>query len=298
MSKSTIAFIGLGNMGSPMAANLVKAGFIVRAYDLSSTALEQAKGFGCIAADSALDAVHNADVVISMLTSGEIVEALYLQTPALFDYIAPATLVIDCSTIAPANSKHLAEAAKAKNLRCIDAPVSGGTAGAAAGSLTFICGGDEKDVELARPILMHMGQHVFHAGTNGAGQIAKPCNNMLLAVHMAASAEALQMGVNSGLHPKVLSEIMLSSSGCNWSLQKYNPYPGVMPEAPASKDYQGGFAVALMLKDLGIAMDSAQQSHSYTPLGQLAKQLFEQHCSREPDNQLKDFSSIQKLYKN
>ena len=296
MSKSTIAFIGLGNMGSPMAANLVKAGFIVRAYDLSATALEQAKGFGCIAADSALDAVHNADVVISMLTSGDIVEALYLEEPALLDYISPATLVIDCSTIAPQNSINLAEAAKAKNLRCIDAPVSGGTAGAAAGSLSFICGGEAKDVELARPILLQMGQHVFHAGDSGAGQIAKACNNMLLAIHMAGTAEALQMGVNSGLDPKKLSEIMLNSSGNNWSLQKYNPFPGVMDAVPASNDYFGGFAVALMLKDLGIAMDNARHSHSYTPLGQLARQLFEQHSNQTEQNAHKDFSSIQQLY--
>lgn len=296
MSKSTIAFIGLGNMGGSMAANLVKAGFIVRAYDLNPHAVEQAKGFGCIAAESALDAAFNTDIVITMLTTGEIVETLFLESPALFNYLKPASLVIDCSTIAPEKSKSIAEHAVRKKLRCIDAPVSGGTSGAKDGTLTFICGGKENDVALATPILLSMGKNVFHAGDNGAGQIAKACNNMLLAVQMAATAEALQMGVNSGLDAKTLSTIMLNSSGCNWPLEKYNPYPDVMSNVPANNNYQGGFMVNLMIKDLNIAMQSAKQSDSSTPLGQHAKQLFEQHQSIG-ENGIRDFSSILELYK-
>ncbi|MCR8924434.1 3-hydroxyisobutyrate dehydrogenase [Dasania sp. GY-MA-18] len=294
--SSTIAFIGLGNMGGSMAANLVKAGYSVRAYDLSPAALNQAQAAGCYAASSALDCISSAQTVITMLTSGEIVEQLYLHDPGLFNQLSPTTLVIDCSTIAPQNSQHLAQCAAAKKLRCIDAPVSGGTAGAAAATLTFICGGEADDVALAKPILLSMGQQVFHAGGAGAGQIAKACNNMLLAIQMAGTAEALQMGVNSGLDASTLSEIMHNSSGNNWVLDKYNPYPGVMPQAPASHQYQPGFMVKLMLKDLAIAMQTAQHSRSDTPLGLHAQQLFEQLQSSHPDYGDKDFSSIQRLY--
>ncbi|WP_019529407.1 3-hydroxyisobutyrate dehydrogenase [Dasania marina] len=296
MSSGTIAFIGLGNMGGSMAANLVKAGFTVRAYDLSPTALAQAEKAGCIATSSALDCIASANTLITMLTSDDIVTELYLKNPGLFNHLPSHCLVIDCSTINPQSSQQLASAAHAKNLHCIDAPVSGGTAGALAATLTFICGGEASDVEQAKPILLSMGSQVFHAGGAGAGQIAKACNNMLLAIQMAGTAEALQMGVNSGLDAGTLSEIMRNSSGSNWVLDKYNPYPGVMAQAPASHQYQPGFMVKLMLKDLAIAKQTAQLSQSDTPLGQHAQQLFEQLMHNYPDYGSKDFSSIQQLY--
>ena len=295
MNKPTIAFIGLGNMGGSMAANLVKSGFIVRAYDLNHEAVEQAKGYGCIAAESALDATYGTNIVISMLTTGETVERLFLKDPALFNYLDQNTLIIDCSTVAPETSILIAKHAEQKNLRCIDAPVSGGTSGAKEGSLTFICGGHTTDIESARPILLSMGKNVFHAGEHGAGQTAKACNNMLLATQMAATAEAIQMGVNCGLDARTLSNIMLNSSGCNWPLEKYNPYPGIMENAPANHNYAGGFMVKLMIKDLNIAMQAAHQSQSFTPLGEHAKKLFEQHLNTD-QNATKDFSSIMALY--
>lgn len=292
---ATIGFIGIGNMGGPMALNLIKAGHQVTVYDLSSSLVEQlvAQAEGGSAATPA-EAVANADIVISMLPSGPIVEALYIHDTKLLDVIAKTTLIIDCSTIAPENAINLASAAKEKGIVAIDAPVSGGVGGAKAGTLTFIVGGDEASFQAAKPILMGMGKNVFHAGGHGAGQIAKICNNMLLAIHMAGTAEALQLGVDNGLDPKVLSDIMLQSSGRNWSLELYNPYPGTMENVPSANQYQGGFQVNLMNKDLGLAMDAALKSKSATPMGNLAKSLYAIHGRK--GNGALDFSSIQKMF--
>src|SRR6185436_3072180 len=196
-------------------------------------------------------------VVISMLPASKHVESLFLGDDGLIGRIAAGALVIDCSTIAPASAQRVAEAAQARGLAMVDAPVSGGTAGAAAGTLTFIVGGSTDDLERARPILAAMGKNIFHAGGLGAGQTAKICNNMMLGILMAGTAEALALGVANGLDPKVLSGIMSKSSGRNWALELYNPYPGVMENAPASRGYTGGFGVDLMLKDLGLAAESA-----------------------------------------
>ncbi|MCX2784123.1 3-hydroxyisobutyrate dehydrogenase [Microbulbifer thermotolerans] len=291
-----IAFFGLGNMGAPMSANLVRAGYRVTAFDPSDAALWRAVDKGCVRAESALQAVQGASAVISMLPGGDAVKSLYLGQDGLLRALAGNTLVIDCSTIAAEDARQLITAAGELGLRAIDAPVSGGTAAAAAGTLSFMCGGDKEAVDAARPYLQAMGAKLFHAGPAGAGQVAKICNNMLLAIHMIGTAEALQLGVDNGLDPVVLSEIMKASSGGNWSLEKYNPYPGVMEKVPAANGYAGGFSVALMLKDLGLAMDTAAASASSTPLGALAKNLYQLHGSCEENRRL-DFSSIQNLFR-
>ncbi|AXQ31384.1 3-hydroxyisobutyrate dehydrogenase [Solimonas sp. K1W22B-7] len=289
-----IAFIGLGNMGGPMAQNLIKAGHALAVYDLAPAALEAARAAGATVATSPANAVAAAEVVISMLPASKHVESLYLGTEGLVAQIAPGTLVIDCSTIAPVSSRKVAEAAQARGLAFIDAPVSGGTAGAAAGTLTFIVGGDTAALERARPYLSAMGKNIFHAGGSGAGQVAKIANNMLLAIHMAGTAEALALGVANGLDPKVLSEIMVKSSGRNWSLELYNPWPGVMDNVPASRGYSGGFGSALMLKDLGLATEASIASGSAVPLGELARNLYALHSQ---DAGAQDFSSIVNLYR-
>ena len=291
-----VAFIGLGNMGSGMAANLVKAGFSVQAYDLSKTALRAAAEAGCTAAESANAAVQGVDFVISMLTSGAIVESIYIDDDKLLDVIPKSALVIDCPTVAAENSRRVNKEARARGIRAIDAPVSGGVAAAAAGTLAFMCGGAEADCDAAKPVLSAMGANIFRAGDAGAGQVAKICNNMLLAIHMAGTAEALQLGVDNGISAETLSEIMLKSSGRNWSLELYNPYPGVMEDVPASRHYEGGFMVNLMLKDLGLAMDTARASQSSTPMGALAQSLYSLLKSGDKSKGVKDFSSIQNLF--
>lgn len=289
-----IAFIGLGNMGGPMARNLLKAGHHLHVYDLVPTAVAEAVEAGATAAASPADAVAAAEVVISMLPASRHVESLYLGSDGLIDAIAAGSLVIDCSTIAPASSRKVAEAAAARGLAFIDAPVSGGTAGAAGGTLTFIVGGEADALQRARPLLEAMGKNIFHAGAAGAGQVAKIANNMLLAIHMAGTAEALALGVANGLDPKVLSEIMVKSSGRNWSLELYNPWPGVMDGVPASRGYSGGFGSALMLKDLGLAAEAAIASGSPIPLGELARNLYALHSQ---DAGALDFSSIVRFYR-
>ncbi len=290
-----VAFIGLGNMGSGMAANLVKAGLDVSAFDLSPAALQAAVEAGCTAASSAATAVENADYVVSMLPNGAIVESIYIDDDKLLDHIPKTALIIDCSTIAAQNSRRLAAEAEKSGIACIDAPVSGGVAGAEAGTLAFMCGGTKQAFEAARPVLSAMGSNLFLAGGSGAGQIAKMCNNMLLAVHMIGTAESLQLGVDNGLDPAVLSEIMLNSSGSNWSLEKYNPYPGVMENVPASRNYEGGFMNMLMLKDLGLALDAATATKSSVPMGSLARSMYALHSGK--GNELRDFSSIVEQFK-
>lgn len=290
---SHIAFIGLGNMGAPMAQNLVKAGHTVMVYDLSQAAVTRLVNAGAQAASSAVSAVDKAEFVISMLPASAHVESLYLGDNGILAHIRPGTVVIDCSTIAPQMARKVAQAATARGLTMIDAPVSGGTAGAAAATLTFIVGGSEAALELTRPILSAMGKNIFHAGEHGAGQTAKICNNMLLGVLMAGTSEALALGVANGLDPKVLSDILSKSSGRNWALEVYNPYPGVMENVPASKQYADGFGVDLMLKDLGLAAEAALTMHASIPLGELARNLYSLH-SQSGSGSL-DFSSILKL---
>ena len=295
MSKK-VAFIGLGNMGGGMAVNLIKAGFDVHAFDLMPAVLAAAKDEGAIPFDSAEAAVEGVDFVVSMLPNGTIVENLYIHQTGLLDKIPNDALVIDCSTVAAENSRNLGKAAAERGMVAIDAPVSGGIAAAAGGTLAFMCGGSQAAFDRAQPVLSAMGTNIFLAGESGAGQIAKICNNMLLAVHMIGTAEALQLGVNNGLDPAVLSGIMLKSSGNNWSLEKYNPYPGVMEGSAASRDYQGGFMVKLMQKDLGLAMDAVAKSQSVTPMGALANSLYGAHAKADARNADLDFASILKMF--
>ncbi|MYH14157.1 MAG: 3-hydroxyisobutyrate dehydrogenase [Gammaproteobacteria bacterium] len=290
---STVGFVGLGNMGGPMAANLAAAGHEVKVFDLVPALIAGVEGGTAQA--SALDAATDVDVFISMLPAGKHVAGLYLEEGVLAR-LPKGALAIDCSTIDPETAQRVAAAAADKGIAMLDAPVSGGTAGAQNGTLTFIVGGEADALERGRPLFEVMGANVFHAGANGAGQIAKICNNMLLAVQMAGTAEALSLGVDNGLDPKVLSEIMKQSSGGNWALNVYNPFPGVMDGVPASRGYQGGFLVDLMTKDLALAMTTAEQSRSSVPMGSLTKNLYRVHEQTHSAGRL-DFSSIQWLYR-
>lgn len=285
-----IGFIGLGNMGLPMALNLLKAGHEVIGFDLVQSQLDSFTAAGGTVANNANATAIGADVLISMLPASRHVEGLYLGDTGLLANADPKTLLIDCSTISPKVAQAVAAAAKIKSFAMIDAPVSGGTAGAQAGTLTFMVGGDAKAVESARPLLEKMGKNIFHAGANGAGQTVKVCNNMLLGIQMLGTSEALRLGIANGMDPKVLSDIMAKSSGRNWALELYNPCPGVMDNVPSSKEYAGGFGVDLMLKDLGLAVENAENLDASVPLGKLAQQLYESH-SKAGNGQL-DFSSV------
>ncbi|QIR14922.1 3-hydroxyisobutyrate dehydrogenase [Shewanella aestuarii] len=290
---ATVAFIGLGNMGGPMAANLIKAGMTVTVFDLMPAAVDALTAQGALSAKTACGAAASADVVISMLPAGKHVSSLYLgdaSNKGLLDVVSKDTLLIDCSTIDAATAQLVGSKAAQKGIEFMDAPVSGGTAGAAAGTLTFICGGTDAAFNKAQTVLTVMGANIFHAGQVGAGQIAKICNNMLLSVLMVGTSESLQLGIDNGLDPKILSDIMKVSSGGNWTLEKYNPCPDVMDNVPSSKGYQGGFMVDLMVKDLGLSQQAALASNSSTPMGALARSLYVNHA-RQGHGRL-DFSSI------
>jgi 3-hydroxyisobutyrate dehydrogenase len=289
----TIAFIGLGNMGLPMAKNLIAAGYNLQVFDLSKDALLQASDAGAWACKSALATLEQAEVLITMLPAGKHVRELILGDQGLIKHIHQHMLYMDCSTIDAETARDLHTASEQHGFLMLDAPVSGGVAAASAGTLTFMCGGPEPAFATGKLILKAMGQNIFHAGPSGAGQVAKMCNNMLLAIHMIGTAEALKLGEKNGLDATVLSEIMLTSSGKNWSLEKYNPYPGVMPNSPASNDYKPGFMIDLMTKDLNLALENARQSGAKTPLGQLALELYSQK-QQQGDGQ-RDFSSIIEL---
>ncbi|WP_299183414.1 3-hydroxyisobutyrate dehydrogenase [uncultured Neptuniibacter sp.] len=292
---ATIGFIGLGNMGGPMAINLVKAGHSVKAFDLSQDAIAKVVAEGGQSAATAVEAASDVEFLVTMLPAGKHVEGLMAtgDTP-LFDVVADGTLIIDSSTIDADTAKRVSATGADRGISFIDAPVSGGVGGAVAGTLAFMVGASDEQFAKAKPILECMGKNIFHAGDNGAGQVAKACNNMLLAILMTGTSEALNMGVKNGLDPAVLSEIMKQSSGNNWALQVYNPVPGVMEGVPSSNDYQGGFQVDLMFKDLGLAMELSQQSASPTPMGSQARALFNLHKAN--GNGGLDFSSVLRLY--
>nr|WP_240663737.1 3-hydroxyisobutyrate dehydrogenase [Pseudomonas aeruginosa] len=290
-----IAFIGLGHMGAPMATNLLKAGYLLNVFDLVQSAVDGLVAAGASAARSARDAVQGADVVISMLPASQHVEGLYLDDDGLLAHIAPGTLVLECSTIAPTSARKVhAAARRARPGDARRAGVRRHCRRAAAGTLTFMVGGDAEALEKARPLFEAMGRNIFHAGPDGAGQVAKVCNNQLLAVLMIGTAEAMALGVANGLEAKVLAEIMRRSSGGNWALEVYNPWPGVMENAPASRDYSGGFMAQLMAKDLGLAQEAAQASASSTPMGSLALSLY--RLLLKQGYAERDFSVVQKLF--
>ena len=284
----SVAFIGLGNMGGGMAANLAARGCFVRAYDLSAEALEKARVAGCAAAGSAGQAVSGADVVVTMLPAGRHVAAVYRDT--LFSAAAPGTLLIDCSTVDVGTARSLAAEAAEHGLVAVDAPVSGGIAAANAGTLTFMVGGSDEGYARAKPVLEAMGRAVIRAGANGAGQTAKICSNMLLGASMVATAEAFLLAQKLGLDPQRFYDIASVSSGQNWSMTSYCPLPGVGPESPADRDYQGGFAVALMLKDLRLAAEAAEIAHAQTPMGARAREIYEAFA--EAGHGGLDFSAI------
>ncbi len=272
-----IAFIGLGHMGSGMATNLVKAGHEVRAYDLSETALTQAVADGAIGAASLSQACEGVDVVVTMLPAGQHVLSVYGE---VFGTAPKTAILIDCSTIDVESARKVATQAEAAGYQIIDAPVSGGMAGAKAGTLTFMCGGTKSAFSMAEPILAKMGKAVIHAGEAGAGQAAKICNNMLLAITMIGTCEAFALAEKLGLKDQVFFDIASKASGQNWSMTSYCPVPGPVPTSPANNDYQPGFAAALMLKDLTLAMQAAAQSDADTPLGSRAHALYEALCSQ------------------
>jgi 3-hydroxyisobutyrate dehydrogenase len=282
-----IAFIGLGHMGSGMAANLVKSGHEVRAYDLSETAMTQAVTDGCIGAASLGQACEGAEAVVTMLPAGQHVLSVYSE---VFGVAPKSAILIDCSTIDVETARKAAGQGQAAGYLMIDAPVSGGVAGAKAGTLTFMCGGAKAAFERAEPILKQMGKAVIHAGEAGAGQAAKLCNNMLLAITMIGTCEAFALAEKLGLKDQVFFDIASKASGQNWSMTSYCPVPGPVPTSPANNDYQPGFTASLMLKDLTLAMQAAAQSDADTPLGSRAHALYEALCSQGHSAQ--DFSYI------
>ena len=268
-----IAFIGLGNMGGGMAANLAKAGHDVRAFDLSQDALDRAKAAGCLPAVTAAEAAEGAEAIVTMLPAGKHVEAVYADLFAAG--VSPAAILIDCSTIDVATAKRVAESALAKGLAAVDAPVSGGIGAANGGTLTFMVGGTDAAFGRAQPILAAMGKAVIHAGGNGTGQAAKIANNMLLGATMVATCEAFLLAQKLGLDAQKFFDISSVSSGQSWSMTSYAPVPGVGPETPADHDYQGGFATALMLKDLKLAAEAAADTGADTPMGAKAAELYQ-----------------------
>ncbi|MBB5704946.1 3-hydroxyisobutyrate dehydrogenase [Sphingopyxis panaciterrulae] len=283
-----IAFIGLGNMGGGMAANLAKAGHEVRAFDLSEEALARAVEAGCTRAASAAEAVTGAEAVVTMLPAGQHVAGVYEAD--VFPNAAPGTLLLDCSTIDVATARANIEAATARSLVAVDAPVSGGIAAANAGTLTFMVGGTDDGFARAEPILAKMGKAVIHAGDAGAGQGAKICNNMLLGASMVATCETLALAQKLGLDPQKFFDIASVSSGQCWSLTSYAPLPGVGPTTPADNDYKGGFAAALMLKDLRLAIEAAASVDANVPMGTRARELYEAFVAEDEGGH--DFSAI------
>jgi len=286
-----IAFIGLGHMGGGMAPNLAKAGHEVRAFDLVPEAVEKAVEGGCSPAGSAAEAMKDADVVITMLPAAQHVRKVF------HDDVAPnakqGALLIDCSTIDVTSAREVGEEMKSKGFDFVDAPVSGGIAAAAAGTLALMVGGTDEQFERARPFLEPMAKAVIHAGQLGAGQAAKICNNMILGATMAATCEAFVLAQKLGLDPQVFFDISSKASGQSWSMTSYAPVPGVGPETPADHDYEGGFAAALMLKDLKLAADAARSVDAYTPMGAEAEELYQRFVDRGGGN--KDFSGLIKM---
>lgn len=290
----TVAFIGLGNMGAPMAQNLLSAGFKVQVYDVVTELAKELEALGATRCNSIKDVVHSVDTVITMLPAGAHVRTVYLGDDGILQHVGGDSLLIDSSTIDPETARLVGLQASEKGISFTDAPVSGGVAGAKAATLTFIVGGNEQDFSKAENILRHMGKNIFHAGEVGSGQMGKICNNLMLGILMSGTCEALNLGIDNGLDPKVLSNIMLQSSGRNWALELYNPCPGVMENAPASNQYQPGFMSKLMLKDLGLGLEAATKSQSSVPMGSLARNLYAFHNMN--GNEELDFSSLFEFY--
>jgi 3-hydroxyisobutyrate dehydrogenase len=285
-----IAFIGLGNMGGPMARNLLKAGHAVAVFDVVKPNVDALLADGAAAAASAKAAAAGAELVITMLPSSPHVKTVYLGEDGVLAGVHRGVTLIDSSTIDPQTAREVAAAATTHGNPMADAPVSGGTGGAQAGTLTFMVGAEPALFDRIKPILAHMGKNIVHCGGAGTGQVAKICNNMLLGISMIGVAEAMNLGAALGIDPKVLAGIINTSSGRCWSSDTYNPYPGVMENVPASRGYTGGFGVDLMLKDLGLATDAAKQARQSVAMGAMAQQLYQLWSSQGGGKQ--DFSAI------
>ena len=282
-----IAFIGLGNMGSGMAANLVKAGHRVRAFDLNPEARQAAAARGAVAVEGLEEALSDVDAVVTMLPAGNHVRGVYAD---VFKTAPNTAILLDCSTIDVDSARSVEAAATDHGFAMVDAPVSGGVAAADGGTLTFMVGGSESAFARAEPILATMGKAVIHAGAAGAGQAAKICNNMLLAITMIGTCEAFAMAEKLGLEAQTFFDISSKASGQSWSMTSYCPVPGPVPASPANRDYEPGFAAAMMLKDLKLAANAAASADAATPLGALAEALYQAYVLQGHNN--KDFSGI------
>lgn len=286
--KQNVLFAGLGNMGLAMSLRLLKAGHQVQGFDIYPKAKERFQKEGGEWLEDLKS--FKADIVFAMLPGGPQMKQLYVQDQRLFSLLKEGDLVVDCSTADPQSSCDLYDEARKRGIRFLSIPVSGGVKGAREGTLTFMAGGTEEDLKEAEPFLKIMGKNIFHAGGPGAGQSVKICNNMLLAIHMIGTCEAFALGKALGLRPEVLNRIMRASSGNNWSLEKYNPCPGLMEGVPSSRSYEGGFSVQLMLKDLGLAKDSMEKTGQKAELGYKAFEIYKRHF--EEGYSHKDFSHI------
>jgi 3-hydroxyisobutyrate dehydrogenase len=290
-----IAFIGLGHMGAPMARNLLKAGHSLVVFDVVQKNMDAVTSAGASAAVSAKEAASKGEMVITMLPSSPHVKAVYLGADGVLAGVAKGTTLIDSSTIDPHTARDVIAAATERGNPMADAPVSGGTGGAEAGTLTFMVGGTSEVFERIAPVLRQMGKNVVHCGAAGTGQVAKICNNMILGISMIGVSEAMSLGAALGIDPKVLAGIINTSSGRCWSSDTYNPYPGVMENVPAARGYSGGFGADLMLKDLGLATDAAKMSKQPVMMGALAQQLYQTLSAQGAGGQ--DFSAVINLYK-
>lgn len=290
---ATIGFIGLGRMGSGMAANLAKAGYKVLAYDVSADALEQARKDGCKTVDHAAATAEGASAIITMLPFGRHVAQLWRET--LFDAARPETILIDCSTIDVAVARELAEEAAEHGLETVDAPVSGGIAAARAGTLSVMVGGSEQAFAHARPFLQAIGKTVIHAGGIGSGLAARLCNSLMMGAAMIATCEAFALAEKLGLDLKTFYDIAAASSGQSWSVTSYCPVPGVGPETPADHDYEEGFAAAFMLKDLRLAAEAATRARARIPMSTRTRELYERFVAEE--NPQTDFSAMYRRLK-
>ena len=286
-----IGFIGLGNMGGPMVANLIGAGHSVAAFDIAPAAVERAVAAGATAADGAAAAAAGAEVIITMLPAGQHVRSVYVDDDKVIDAVGEGALLIDSSTIDVTTAREVIAIAADKGLEMIDAPVSGGVGGATAGTLTFMCGGADSAYKRAEPILAVMGKNIFHAGGPGSGQAAKVCNNLMLAIEMIAVSEGFLLAEKLDLDVQKLWDIASTATSQCWAMTSYCPVPGPVPSSPANRDYEAGFTVAMMLKDLKLSQEAAASSGANTPLGASATQLYDAFASLD-DNAALDFSAI------
>ncbi|RMO54990.1 3-hydroxyisobutyrate dehydrogenase [Pseudomonas amygdali pv. eriobotryae] len=290
-----IAFIGLGNMGAPMARNLIKAGHTLQVFDLNKSVLAEFAGLGAQASDSPRQAAEGSELVITMLPAAAHVRSVYLNDDGVLKGISPGVPAVDCSTIDPQTIRDIAAVAAQQGVVLGDAPVSGGTGGAQAGTLTFMVGGSAEHFAVLKPVLEQMGRNIVHCGEVGTGQIAKICNNMLLAISMIGVSESMALGNALGIDTHVLAGIINTSTGRCWSSEAYNPWPGIVETAPASRGYSGGFGAELMLKDLGLATEAARAAHQPVILGAVAQQLYQAMSLRGDGG--KDFSAIIEGYR-